>query len=75
MPGIRVHQNVRSKLGVEFKECEKCRKTLDIVRFTVYWYQPKANKIAVGTPVRRRLNSCKECTKKRDVITSKVTLP
>jgi hypothetical protein len=64
MPGIRKNPTQRTKIGVEYKICRRCQKNLDVLRFNIYWYQPRWNKIPIGDRERRRLDTCKECVKK-----------
>jgi hypothetical protein len=58
---------LRARPGSEFKTCSRCKENLDIINFHVYWYQATWNGEKVGEREQRRLNSCKECTKRHNI--------
>lgn len=63
----RPNGTVRTKTGIETKKCLYCEEDKDVINFQSYWYQPKRCSKPYGDPVRRRLNKCKTCVKKRDL--------
>lgn len=65
MGNHRPNGTIRSKVGVETKECFRCKQEKDVICFQTYWYQPTKGGEKVGDPVRKRMASCKECSKKR----------
>lgn len=65
MSRIRKNGTVRSCKGKETKECLCCHESKDVIKFSTYYYCPKKYDNPTEEKIRRRLNLCKDCVKKR----------
>lgn len=62
---VRPNGTTRACVGKDSKECFRCKKTLDVIHFTPYWFQPIKGGKPNGEKIRKRLASCKECVVKQ----------
>lgn len=62
----RPNGTIRTPYNTEKKKCYRCNEEKDVIKFHSYWYQPKRGGNPYGDPVRKRLDTCLACQKKKN---------